>query len=317
MVKDGTAVIFTAEDDEREIHRRRAAIGELAPEHESRLVIVPLPDAGGPLPLFRDTRKGFETTPGWDALTTELVGIRDLRLVVFDPLQAFVAAGINEDPAAGQFVCSCLGHLAATTGATVVVSHHMRKSSKPITTLAEAREAIRGTTALVDGLRWVFALWPTEETTTKTICRELGRAFAPNAIVQGGVVKANGAARREVRTYSRRPDGLLRDVTLSAGRATETVQFLDAIVYQISRAATAGSPFTHTGEAGVFRQRQRLPASLRDLSRHRLEGLVQHALEDGRVVKCIGPGSTVARFLDVPGGPFARGEAEVARGAAA
>jgi AAA domain len=188
---------------------------------------------------------GFKTTPAWEALVAELGRVRDLRLVVFDPLQAF-APGINEHPAAGQFVCGQLGHLAAETGATVLVAHHIRKSKEPIRTLAEARDAIRGTSALVDGLRCAIALWPAEESTARCTCREIGREYTPNAIVQGGVVKANGSARHEVRTYSRRPDGLLRDVTASAGRAVRAAGLLDALVEQIRRAAEAGKLSTGT-----------------------------------------------------------------------
>jgi len=317
VVQHGTTVILTAEDDRGTVHRRLAALGPLTPEQERRLIVVPLPDAGGPLSLFVQTRDGFAATSHWPDLFAQLCCLPDLRLVVLDPLQAFVAAPINEDPAAGQFVCAALGALAAETGATVLVAHHMRKSTKPVTGLAEAREAIRGSTALVDGLRWVHAMWPAEDAVARSICKELGTDWRPNAIVQGGVVKANGPARREVRVLARQATGLLRDVTLRAGRAAREDELKAALVAEVARAARDGRPFTHTGEAGVYKQRQRLPASLRELSRHRLENLAQQALDEGAIVKCVGPGSSIAKFLDTPDGPFARGEGEIARGAAA
>jgi hypothetical protein len=66
----------------------------------------------------------------------------------------------------------------------------------------------------------------------------------------------------------------------------------------------------------VYAQRERLPEALRGLSRHRLEALAQDVLQDKRIVKCVGPNSTVPKYLDVPDGPFAKGEGEVVRGAA-
>jgi hypothetical protein len=127
----------------------------------------------------------------------------------------------------------------------------------------------------------------------------------------------DGTARREVRTYSRQPGGLLRDVTVKAGAAVASAELLAALVEEVARAALIGHAFTHTGEAGLFKQRHRLTASLRDLSRHRIEGMAQELLDGGRIAKCVGPNSSVPKFLDVPSGPYARGEAEVTKGAAA
>lgn len=58
----------------------------------------------------------------------QLLAINDLELVVIDPLATFAHAPINDDPAAGQFVCSSSGALAAQTQAVVLTAHHMRKS---------------------------------------------------------------------------------------------------------------------------------------------------------------------------------------------
>jgi hypothetical protein len=50
--------------------------------------------------------------------------------------------------------------ICAKTGATLIVAHHMRKDGlNGITKAEEAREAIRGSTALVDGARLVYAMW--------------------------------------------------------------------------------------------------------------------------------------------------------------
>ena len=148
VAREGTVVIFTAEDGKAEVHRRIHAIdakGGRFSEKGDRLIVVPLPEIGGPMPLVTDQRGELRVTEEYKRITDQLVSIPDLALVVFDPLQAFVHAKINEDPAAGQFVCSQLAALATATGATIMVAHHMRKSpdKRPVKTLADARTHIR------------------------------------------------------------------------------------------------------------------------------------------------------------------------------
>ena len=82
------------------------------------------------------------------------------------------------------------------------------------------RDAIRGTTALVDGVRLAYAFWYGEEKRAREICRKIGYQFEPNKIVYGGVVKANGAARRILATYARNEFGLIIDNTARLGSAS-------------------------------------------------------------------------------------------------
>src|SRR5262249_21441150 len=132
------------------------------------------------------------------------------RLVVFDPLQAFVAADVNADPAAAQFLWSTMSELAATTGATIMLTHHMRKEGMSrIVDADDAREAIRGTTALVDGARLVYTLWKPDKDYAKPICDRLDLQFEPGRIVRGAVVKANDEANYSMHTYVRQESGLL------------------------------------------------------------------------------------------------------------
>lgn len=104
---------------------------------------------------------------------------------MLDPLQPLCALDLNV-PENAQFVCSRLAALAASTGAAVIVSHHFaREASTP----EQAREAIRGTGGLVDGVRAVYALWQPKEEQAPSICKSLGEAFERGRVVLGGVVK--------------------------------------------------------------------------------------------------------------------------------
>lgn len=312
VTAQGTSVMITSEDDANEVHRRIAALDHR--EHRfselgRKMIVVPLPSAGGAQAFWMDDRKkGLQETEHYRRICDQLAEIEDLRLVTFDPLSSFAHLPLNEDPAAGQFVCTSLSRLATETGATVLVAHHMRKTQKPIETLGDARDSIRGSTALVDGLRLAYAMWPAEEARARKVCKLVGAEFAAGKVVLGGVVKANGAARRVISTYVRNEHGLLVDKTALLGSSTPpTGDLIGALVVTIEAAANAGSPFTKSGASGVFEMRERLPDELRSLSKTRLHGLVDDALGKGSIVRTAAKGEKTAKWLDVPGGHFAHG----------
>ncbi len=172
----GTASIYlTAEDDAIEVHNRLSALGAIP----DRLYVLPLPDAGGAQPLFApDTAtRGPSTTAAWLELERQLWAMTGLRLVVFDPLQPLCALDLKV-PENAPFVCSRLAALVARTSAAVIVSHHFAK--RDATTPERAREAIRGTGGLVDGVRSVYALWQPKEEQTRTM-QDLGRVLRARA----------------------------------------------------------------------------------------------------------------------------------------
>lgn len=316
--RQGTAVILTSEDDEGEVHRRLAALDAANYRHTERgdrLIIVPLPSAGGSLPLFRLGPNGMEATDDFARLRDQLATIEDLQLVCADPLQAFVLGPINEDPAAGQYVSTEVGALAAELQATWLWSHHMKKAQKPVRSLQDARDLVRGTTALVDGVRFAFALWPAEDAEGRVICKAIGRRYLPGSVVRGGIIKANGPALRIVRTYIRNEVGLLIDETAALKvDPLEARDQLDGLVEAVRDAALRGQPFTRTGNGGLFAQRERLPDDVRALAKHAVVELADAALGYGRIVQAAAKGSKHAVWLDSPDGPFARGDGVFATG---
>lgn len=312
VVAEGTSVMITSEDDANEVHRRIASLDEREQRYTAagkRMIIVPLPSAGGARAFWREDRKrGLLETDDFRSICDQLLSIPDLRLVTFDPLASFAHLPLNEDPTAGQFVCSSLARLASETKATVLVAHHMRKNKAPIETLSDAREAIRGSTALVDGLRLAYAMWPADEARAKRVCKTLGIAFEANKVVLGGVVKANGAARRMMSTYARNESGLLVDRSAGLGAAAPVQGDLRAaLVISVEAAAASGMPFTKTGASGLFELRERLPEELMRLGKARLDALATDALERGEIVRAAARGEKIAKWLDVPTGMFAAG----------
>ncbi|MBB3523098.1 AAA family ATPase [Rhizobium sp. BK456] len=320
VVGEGASVMITSEDDANEVHRRISALdakGERFGSAGKRMIVVPLPSAGGARAFWKEDRKhGLIETDDFKRICDQLKTVEGLRLVTFDPLASFAHLPLNEDPTAGQFVCSSLARLATETGATVLTAHHMRKSKAPIESLADAREAIRGSTALVDGLRLAYAMWPADEARAKRTCKSLGIEYQPNRIVLGGVVKANGAARRILSTYARSDNGLLIDKTSGLGATAPAQDDLRAaLVIAVEAAAAAGAPFTKTGASGLFEMRERLPDDLRRIAKGRLDALASEALERGEIVRAAARGEKAAKWLDVPGGLFAIGLGNFTSGA--
>ena len=98
----GNVVIFTAEDDEAEMHRR---IERLDPnnerfEYENELRVVSLPNVGGVFPVLQSVHGELTTSAEFERIYEQILQINNLKLIIFDPLASFVHADVNSDPSA-------------------------------------------------------------------------------------------------------------------------------------------------------------------------------------------------------------------------
>ena len=302
----GIAIYVTAEDDAIEVHNRLRSLGTIP----NRLFVLPLPDAGGAVALFAPdpSSRGPSTTRAWIELDRQLKGMAGLSLVVLDPLQPLCALDLNV-PENAQFVCSRLAALAASTGASVIVSHHFakREASNP----EQAREAIRGTGGLVDGVRAVYALWNPRDDEARRVFQMLDKPFQRGGVVMGAIVKANGRANMRVTTFIRDETGLLIDRSDDVVQSRRTTQdLLPALKDAIARAAIEGRPYTKTGGNGTYERRHELPEAFHVIGKHRLTEWVSTLLEQGQIVAAMADSSKMVKWLDVPNGPVATGQAQ-------
>ena len=154
----GGAIYVTAEDDAIEVHNRLNALGPI-PE---RLYVLPLPDAGGAVALFAPgpATRGRSVTTAWAALEQQLKSMAGLILVVLDPLQLLCALDLNV-PENAQFVCSRLAALAASTGASVIVSHHFAKRDSRSPPFC----VTRGACWWIEAANWCAPISPTQTCT--------------------------------------------------------------------------------------------------------------------------------------------------------
>ena len=89
-------VIFTAEDDKDEVHRRLEQIDPKGDRrnYKGKLFVIPMPNAGGPNPLVRSNKGTYEPTDFYHQIRRQLLKIDDLKLINFDPMASFVQADI-------------------------------------------------------------------------------------------------------------------------------------------------------------------------------------------------------------------------------
>ena len=326
LVKEfGNVVIFTAEDDEAEMHRRVERLDPFEERHgyAHDLKIVSLQNVGGVFAVMNESGGEFGTTEEFEKIYEQILQISNLKLIVFDPLASFVHADVNADPAAGAALTGLLARMATETGASVLVCHHMTKikDDAVVKTPEQARNLIRGTTALVDGVRSSFAMWQVDTARGKKTCERLGMPYQRNSCFDGAVVKSNGPASRNVRHFVRDPlTGLLNDRTdeiaaMNTGTALEIK--LTAMYDWIIECENNGVALTHmSGNNGVHKRSEDAdaPEVLRGVSKHTLERYVRDLQQEGRIDKFQLTATGGRIWLGSVEGPMSRGEYEAVTG---
>lgn len=316
VVEHGRAVYLAAEDSMNTLHRRIAKIDPtgLRKSDPSRLMLVSMPDAGGIKPLFEQTREGIRTTEAFQLLRAQLRVIEDLKLVSIDPLQAFAMVDINADPKAAQFVGGSFASLASELGCNVVVAHHHSKANRDGVNADNVKGMLRGSSAIIDSVRWVYSMWAAERPLARQMCDALGVEWQKECIVFGQVSKANDQAIKDQQTYLRQPSGLLVDCTDTLKALTQVARGLDPmklLIESIGRAAEAGFPFQLTStSSGLFVRRSKLHPELRKLGKAKLAAMGQELIDRNRIVQVENVGGKSSNWLDVPGGELAKGEAK-------
>jgi 5S rRNA maturation endonuclease (ribonuclease M5) len=255
VAEHGDVILITAEDDKGEMHRR---ISRLDPQkyrehYDHKLRILPLPNLGGVFPIMQKFDNSYLMGAEFERIYDQMLEMDNLKLIVIDPMASFVHADVNADPAAGAAFMGLLAQMATETGATVMVNHHMAKikDNEPVKTPEQARNLIRGTSAIVDGVRCAFSVWSVDESTGKQRCRDLNIEYTRNGVFDGAVVKSNGPANRDIRHFIRNPNtGLLEDRSAdirSLAMSTTVRQRLEHIAEFVRMRENEGRAVSHGG----------------------------------------------------------------------
>ena len=296
----GNVVLLCAEDDKDELHRR---IERLDPYNQrynypNKLYIIPLPNLGGVFPMMQKIDNSYVMGEEFGRLYEQILQIDNLVLFSADPMASFVHADVNADPAAGAAFMGLLAQIATETGATVMVNHHMGKLKEAdvIKTPEQARNMIRGTSAIVDGVRCAFAVWQIDEETARDRCRFLNIPYSRNICFDGAVVKSNGPANRDIRHFVRDMNsGLLidRGIELMNAQSNPENRTLrkDAVLGLIAMREGNGEAMNATGNNGVYRTAISLPrdhifvGAITSCSESTINKVVADLLQDGDVIK--------------------------------
>lgn len=176
-------------------------------------MIIPLQNINGSFPIIVEKNGDIYETEEFKNIKKQLLKIKDLRLVVFDPLSSFINGDITFNSSASAFLTGSLSKLAVDTKASVLITHHLRKTNGEINGVEDIRDAIRGSSALVNGVRLAYAFWPFRKNKQEEFFKSKEKAFAPNSLYNGAVVKANSKVDRKIKTYLRNEEtGLLRTI---------------------------------------------------------------------------------------------------------
>ena len=325
VAEHGDVILITAEDDKDEMHRRISRLdpSKYRENYEHKLRILPLPNLGGVFPIMQKFDNSYLMGEEFSRIYDQMLEMNTLKLIIIDPMASFVHADVNADPAAGAAFMSLLAQMATETGATVMVNHHMAKirDNDPVTTPEQARNLIRGTSAIVDGVRSAFAVWSVDEGTGRQRCRDLQLDYARNAVFDGAVVKSNGPANREIRHFIRNPDtGLLEDRSMdirSLAMSSTIRDRLQHIAEFVRMREDEGRAVAHGGSDGLYNAVKESNSGepcviyLKNAGKSSTMGeAVTEACRLGLIRKYTMTTGGSERWLGTMDGPFSRGEYE-------
>lgn len=315
--ESGSVVVFFAEDDRDEIHRRLNSIDpnkirDNFPD-DCCLHLIPLPNAGGAFPIVESNKEGITESKAFQEIRNQLRGIKNLKLIGFDPLASFVRADINADPAVGAFLMNIFQEIATETEACVIVTHHMNKPSKDRgktsepTTIEELYHSLRGTSALGNGSRAVYVLGIAPQSIQDNVFRKMNKPALRNSVYIGGIGKANGPADWKQQIFLRSDTGLLENITDQINQSTPTQQEIEKLLLEAIASNEDTNAFTKTGLNGLFERKNELPDALKSFSKHTLSKLIEDLLSDRKIGQYHKNGTNKYRYLGIPGGPLSQG----------
>jgi putative DNA primase/helicase len=191
IMQRGSSVIFAAEDDLNEVHRRIEALDPNGERFKSQydVYVFPIPEQKEPLILLREEG----VTSQAQELVEELKTIPNLKFVCFDPLQAFTTGNISSSNEVGQLWGSYCANISARLGVTTLTVHHLAKSAltNDSDDALSHRAEIRGASSITDSVRFAIAMWLADKDTCEKICLEQGIEVDRMSVVKASLVKSN------------------------------------------------------------------------------------------------------------------------------
>ena len=191
------------------------------------------------------------------------------------------------------------------------------QGDKVISRPEEARNLIRGTSALVDGVRCAFAIWQLDEKTARGRCNDLGIEYQRNRCFDGAVVKSNGPANRDIRNFVRDTfSGLLQDRTeqvRNLGQSNQAQIRKDAMFRWIQDCEANGRALCQRGGADGIIERltdSDAPEILNNIGQWTVDQIVRDLIAERRIEKYSFTATGGRKWLGTVNGVMSRGEYE-------
>ena len=187
----GNVIVLCAEDDLMEIHRRLDLLDPRGERFNSQyeVYVFPIPEQKEPMILLRE--EGI--TPQATELLEEISSIPNLKLVCFDPLQAFTTGNVSSSNEVGQLWGSYCANISARLKCTTLTVHHLNKAGLTVDSddSMVQRTSVRGASSLVDSQRFCLTMALGDVETCERICEEQRVPYDRMAVVKASLVKSN------------------------------------------------------------------------------------------------------------------------------
>jgi hypothetical protein len=324
ILKGGTVVILTTEDDKDELHIRLHDIDAEKRREKAgdKLIILPTINSGGSFAIVETDPKTGEAKPSrrWAEFFALLKRLPDLTLVIVDTLNSTLHGEENSATVINEFV-RVASQVCGELGAALMLTHHIRKQGEePIRGVEDMKSSIRGSSALPAAFRSVIGIWHCADYDRRL--PTMGLPPKRGVLWKMAVVKANNPEMFDgEKTLLRTASGLLIDVTQHDGFSSVNIGERHAwLSLAIERAAAEGHPYSIEGKnakSGLYRRRNELPPVLRQIGPGEFQHLVDDLLLGKVITSCAAKGGKDKKWLDIPTGPVATDEegAELNHGA--
>ncbi len=252
----GAVLALFAEDDEEEIHRRfRNCIHSMTHGDRDAVEFYKRLDANlyvksmvAENNLMTNTIKGGEViqTDYIQRLALTVAGVQNLKLVIIDPASRFRGGDENASQDVTRFV-EALEAIAKTTGAAVLVVHHMNKAAANST--EQTQGASRGSSALTDGVRWQMNL----ATFTTAEAKEYAIPDDQRGYYLTATITKNNYAAPQPKVILKRGDGgYLHSIALTSNKEVKAQDLNAKIMQLVSDEEKAGRIYSKTAFSTQF-----------------------------------------------------------------
>ena len=292
-------VYLAAEDDEEELHRRFHAIcNAIAANHSApdefkkslraNMLIKSMVGADNRM-TSDDFGREVVPTDFVDRFLHTVAGYGRLGLIIIDPASRFRGGDENRASDATRFV-EALERLAKSTGATVLVIHHVNKWSGRET--EQMQEAARGSSAFTDGVRWQMNL----AVMTQAEAKEYGIADDERSLYVSATVTKNNYAPPQPKVIFRRGEGgVLSNVQLVSNKQKVAEDLTSRTIELLRNECKRGALYSKSGFEAEFGGL----GNVLDVGRVALRKLLDELIKCGKLVVHSGklalPGNLIPR----------------------